>query len=93
VIGTSTIRGAQKGSSGNLINLSTVATLFSGVTATIIQFPYTNNANTIEDVVNGLWFISPVFGISAAVNSLHGLSWMQTVLYVYLYLPKLVMLS
>ena len=82
--GIPTIRNAQKGSQGNLVNLSTVATLFSGVTATMIQFSYTNNNSTLEDAVNGFWFTSLVFSISAAVNSLLGLGWMQAVLYVLL---------
>ena len=78
--GIPTIRGAQKGSAGNLVNLSTVATLFSGITATVLQFSYTNNNSTMAEAVNGSWFTSLVFSISAAVNSLLGLTWMQTVL-------------
>ncbi|KIP12842.1 hypothetical protein PHLGIDRAFT_32715 [Phlebiopsis gigantea 11061_1 CR5-6] len=79
-VGIPTIRGAQKGSATNLVNLSTVAALFSGVTATMIQFSYQANSTTLEDAVNGFWFISLVFSISAAVNSLLGLTWMQAVL-------------
>ncbi|GJE84621.1 WD40 repeat-like protein [Phanerochaete sordida] len=78
-LGVPTIRGVQKGSAGNLINLSTVATLFSGVTATVLQFSYANNSTTSAEAVNGFWFISLVFSISAAVNSLLGLTWMQAV--------------
>ena len=79
-IGVKTIRGAQKHSAANLINLSTVATLFSGVTATMIQFSYTDTATATANAVNGFWFTSLVFSISAAVNSLLGLTWMQAAL-------------
>lgn len=78
-VGIPTIRGAQKGSAGNLVNLSTVATLFSGVTATVLQFSYASNDTVMASAVNGFWFTSLVFSISAAVNSLLGLTWMQAV--------------
>ncbi|EKM59697.1 uncharacterized protein PHACADRAFT_192071 [Phanerochaete carnosa HHB-10118-sp] len=74
-VGIPTIRAAQKGSAINLINLSTVATLFSGVTATVLQFSYSNNHGIMAEAVNGFWFTSLVFSISAAVNSLLGLTW------------------
>ena len=77
--GIKTIRGAQKHSAGNLYNLSTVATLFSGVTAAMIQFSYQDTGTLKENVVNGFWFTSLVFSISAAVNSLLGLTWMQAI--------------
>ncbi|KAF7797508.1 hypothetical protein EIP86_008708 [Pleurotus ostreatoroseus] len=76
-VGVKTIRGAQKHSAANLINLSTVATLFSGVTATMVQFSYADTATATANAVNGFWFTSLVFSISAAVNSLLGLTWMQ----------------
>ena len=85
-LGVKTIRGAQKHSAANLINLSTVATLFSGVTATMIQFSYMSTGNVEANAVNGFWFTSLVFSISAAVNSLLGLSWMQAVLFVLILL-------
>lgn len=48
----------------------------------MIQFSYQTNNNALDDAVNGFWFTSLVFSISAAVNSLLGLTWMQAVLYV-----------
>lgn len=49
----------------------------------MIQFSYQNNVNSLGDAVNGFWFTSLVFSISAAVNSLLGLTWMQAVLYAH----------
>ena len=75
--GVPTIRFAQKHAAGNLLNLSTVATFFSAVTATTMQFSYTETGTPLADSVNGFWFTSLVFSIGAAVNSLLGLTWKQ----------------
>ena len=72
-----TIRFAQKHGANNLLNLSTVATFFSAVTATTMQFSYNLDQNMIADTVNCFWFASLVFSIAAAVNSLLGLTWKQ----------------
>ncbi|KAH7907662.1 WD40-repeat-containing domain protein [Hygrophoropsis aurantiaca] len=76
-VGVPTIRFAQKHGASNLLNLSTVATFFSAVTATTLQFSYSQTGNTLSDAVNAFWFSSLVFSIAAAVNSLLGLSWKQ----------------
>ncbi|KAJ4463512.1 hypothetical protein C8J55DRAFT_309394 [Lentinula edodes] len=75
-VGVPTIRFAQKRGAANLLNLSTVATFFSAVTATTLQYSYTLDSTT-GHVVNLFWFLSLVFSIAAAVNSLLGLSWKQ----------------
>ena len=91
--GVPTIRFAQKHGATNLLNLSTVATFFSAVTATTLQFSYSNTHNPLAgtfsqpiqdsqlsvypDAVNSFWFSSLVFSIAAAVNSLLGLTWKQ----------------
>ena len=72
-----TIRFAQKHGATNLLNLSTVATFFSAVTATSLQFSYALQQTLIADAVNSFWFASLVFSIGAAVNSLLGLTWKQ----------------
>lgn len=72
-----TIRFAQKHGATNLLNLSTVATFFSAVTATTMQFSYALERTPIADTVNSFWFASLVFSIGAAVNSLLGLTWKQ----------------
>ena len=75
--GVPTIRFAQKHGATNLLNLSTVATFFSAVTATTLQFSYALERTLIADTVNSFWFASLVFSIGAAVNSLLGLTWKQ----------------
>ncbi|KAF9009980.1 hypothetical protein BDQ17DRAFT_1347270 [Cyathus striatus] len=76
-VGVPTIRFAQKHGATNLLNLSTVATFFSAVTATTMQFSFDQVGKTTADLVNCFWFASLVFSIAAAVNSLLGLTWKQ----------------
>ncbi|KAF8069027.1 hypothetical protein FPV67DRAFT_1607451 [Lyophyllum atratum] len=76
-IGVPTIRFAQKHGATNLLNLSTVATFFSAVTATTLQFSFALPHKPSSDAVNCFWFASLVFSIAAAVNSLLGLTWKQ----------------
>ncbi|KAH7927942.1 WD40 repeat-like protein [Leucogyrophana mollusca] len=76
-IGVPTIRFAQQHAASNLLNLSTVATFFSAVTATTLQFSYAQTGTVLSDAVNAFWFSSLVFSIAAAVNSLLGLTWKQ----------------
>ncbi|KAH7885671.1 hypothetical protein F5I97DRAFT_1809446 [Phlebopus sp. FC_14] len=76
-IGVPTIRFHQQHAAANLLNLSTVATFFSAVTATTLQFSYSATGNVLSDSVNAFWFSSLVFSIAAAVNSLLGLTWKQ----------------
>lgn len=75
--GVPTIRFAQKHAAANLLNLSTVATFFSAVTATTMQFSFDQHDTNLQNSVNGFWFTSLVFSIGAAVNSLLGLTWKQ----------------
>ncbi|THH28595.1 hypothetical protein EUX98_g5601 [Antrodiella citrinella] len=76
-VGVPTIRFAQKHAAANLLNLSTVATFFSAVTATTLQFSFDTTGTPLADSVNAFWFTSLVFSIGAAVNSLLGLTWKQ----------------
>jgi WD repeat-containing protein 26 len=76
-IGVPTIQYAQKHGAGNLLNLSTVATFFSAVTATTLQFSFELTETGLQNTVNAFWFASLVFSIAAAVNSLMGLTWKQ----------------
>ncbi|KDQ58352.1 hypothetical protein JAAARDRAFT_34151 [Jaapia argillacea MUCL 33604] len=76
-IGVPTIRFAQKHAANNLLNLSTVATFFSAVTATTLQYSFNVTGNVLADSVNAFWFTSMVFSIGAAVNSLVGVTWKQ----------------
>ncbi|KAF5368997.1 hypothetical protein D9758_002841 [Tetrapyrgos nigripes] len=76
-VGVPTIRFAQQHEAENLQNLSTVATFFSGVTATTLSLSVDNLDGPVSHVINLFWFISLVFSIAAAVNSLLGLTWKQ----------------
>ncbi|KAN0131941.1 WD40 repeat-like protein [Lactarius tabidus] len=78
-VGIPTIRFAQQHVASNFLNLSTIATFFSAVTATTLQYSYQNVGTGIADAVNAFWFTSLVFSIAAAVNSLLGSTWWQAV--------------
>ncbi|PVG01421.1 WD40 repeat-like protein [Serendipita vermifera] len=73
--GVPAIRFAQKHNGNNLLNLSTIATFFSGVTATAAQYSFDQTESTLDNMVNLLFFGSLVLSISAAINSLLGLTW------------------
>lgn len=74
-VGVPAIRFAQKSTGTNLLNLSTIATFFSGVTATAAQYSFDQTETTLDQLVNLLFFGSLVLSISAAINSLLGLTW------------------
>ena len=63
VSGVPTIRFAQKHGAQNLLNLSTVATFFSSVTATSLQFSFGVTSSPAANAVNAFWFTSLVFSI------------------------------
>ncbi|KZV92647.1 hypothetical protein EXIGLDRAFT_836264 [Exidia glandulosa HHB12029] len=79
-VGVPTIRSSQK--HGTLATtperLTTIATLFSGVTATTIQYTLDQNHTTLGTLVNVFWYSSLVFSIASAVNSLIVLTWNET---------------
>ncbi|KIJ40611.1 hypothetical protein M422DRAFT_256583 [Sphaerobolus stellatus SS14] len=77
-LGIPTIRHGQKRSTENLLNISTGATFFSAVTATMIQISYTSEGRLIT-IVNTFWYISLVLSIGAALNSLISMTWRQSV--------------
>lgn len=74
-VGLPAIRGVQQAHSSNLLKLSTVATLFSGITAQAIQFSLPNTRTALERVTILLYLASLVMSISAAVNSLLSHAW------------------
>ncbi|KAF8838740.1 hypothetical protein BDN67DRAFT_1070510, partial [Paxillus ammoniavirescens] len=75
--GVPTIKSHQRKSVSKIMNLSTLATFFSAVTATTLQFSYSATEDVLSDFVNAFWFSSLVLSIAAAVNSLLGLTWKQ----------------
>ena len=65
------------------INITTIATFFSSVTATVLQTSITMNANsTMWNVVNFFWFISLVFSVSSGVSSMLGMTWRKSIMWV-----------
>ncbi|RDB15572.1 hypothetical protein Hypma_004124 [Hypsizygus marmoreus] len=74
--GMPAIQYEQKRDAESVLNMSTVATFFSAVTATTLQMsigiePRTN----ILSIVNTFWFCSLVLSIGAALGSLLHVSW------------------
>ncbi|KAF8306195.1 hypothetical protein DL93DRAFT_2101710 [Clavulina sp. PMI_390] len=68
-VGVPTIRFAQQQAGKAYLNLSTVSTLLSGVTATTIQFTYADAQTALQQSVNLLWILSLVFSIASAINA------------------------
>ncbi|KAG2032146.1 WD40-repeat-containing domain protein [Suillus americanus] len=78
-VGVPTIQLSQQYAASNLSNLATFGTIFSIVTATLLQLSY-HNANTgLAISVNAFWFSSLVFSVTAIATSLLGLAWTQAI--------------
>ncbi|KAJ3539966.1 hypothetical protein NM688_g6293 [Phlebia brevispora] len=74
------IQASQKHAVTDLSNLPTVAALFAGATATMLQFSYNPSTTTVlTTAVNVCWFTSLVFSITSAVNSILALAWVQAI--------------
>jgi hypothetical protein len=73
------IKVRQDRSISDLTGLSAIATLFSGVTATILQLSYSVPANHLSDLANTFYYASLILSIAAAMNSLLGLARRQAV--------------
>ncbi|KAF8835610.1 WD40 repeat-like protein [Paxillus ammoniavirescens] len=78
-IGLPTMRLRQQNDASRGLTLSTVATFFSAVTATTLQYSYNATGDVLSDSVNALWFSSLLLSIAAAVNGLFGLNWEQAI--------------
>ncbi|OAX41895.1 WD40 repeat-like protein [Rhizopogon vinicolor AM-OR11-026] len=78
-IGIPTIRLSQEYAASNLSNLATFGTIFSVVTATLLQLSYEKTTSTLSIIVNASWFSSLVFSVSATATSLLGLAWTQSI--------------
>ncbi|KAG8949579.1 hypothetical protein FRC04_008512 [Tulasnella sp. 424] len=73
--GVPMIKIAQVDAQNGLLILSTVATFFSGIAATTIQY-IINEVNTqLQQVVVALWVTSIIFGVGSAVNSQLSYQW------------------
>lgn len=62
--------------------MTTIATFFSSVTATTLQFSYQQTGSLLSDVVNFCWFVSLVFSVASGVNSLLGMTWRKSSMWV-----------
>ncbi|KAF9466883.1 hypothetical protein BDZ94DRAFT_87994 [Collybia nuda] len=78
-IGMPAIRYEQRRKASVLLALSTGATFFSGVTATMLQVSYTIPASRVAAIVNTFWFCSLVLSVGAAINSSLAMLWKQTI--------------
>ena len=74
-VGVPTIRFTQHHTANGLQNLSTVATFFSAVTATTIQYSYQSNSTTTQEAVNALWLMALIFSLASAINSQLAYHW------------------
>lgn len=76
--GIPAIRHEHRRDSENLLNMSTVATFFSAVTATTLQMALSAPRGPLLSIVNTFWFCSLVFSIGSALNSLLAVAWKRT---------------
>ena len=61
------------------VNITTIATFFSSVTATTLQTSISMDPDSpLWDIVNFFWFISLVFSVSSGVSSLLGMTWIKS---------------
>ncbi|KAF8332720.1 WD40-repeat-containing domain protein [Cantharellus anzutake] len=60
-------------------NLSTVATLFAGVSASTIQLGYDGHKQTLFKAVQFLWILSLCFAIASAISSQFSYQWSSAV--------------
>ena len=60
------------------LNITTIATFFSSVTATTLQFSLPDSSTLLGSVVNFFWLLSLVFSVSSAISSLLGMTWRKS---------------
>lgn len=66
----------QERASERSAHISTVATLFSGVTASTLQMSMSVDGNMF--IVNALWLCALIFSVGAMLNNLLSITWRQT---------------
>ncbi|KAI5122879.1 hypothetical protein M0805_003331 [Coniferiporia weirii] len=76
--GVGTINSVQHQKTSGYLDMTTIATFFSAVTATMIQFTISNNSNPVSVATNTFMFSSLVFSIGSAVNSLLVTAWRRS---------------
>ena len=64
------------------VNITTIATFFSSVTATTLQMSISDSPSGLLNIVNCFWFLSLVFSVSSGVSSLLGMTWRKSSMWV-----------
>ena len=64
------------------MNITTIATFFSSVTATTLQMSISDSSSGLLNIVNFFWFLSLVFSVSSGVSSLLGMTWRKSSMWV-----------
>ena len=72
------MRQAQDLSSQRYLNLMTVSTFLSSVTASTLQITADDSESVLSIIVNTMWFTSLVFSTASAVYSLLIMTWRQS---------------
>ena len=75
--GLVTLKPYQEEAKSNITNTITVATFFSAITATTIQFSYTNNNSSLQSSVNTFWLSSLVLSVTSVLQSILAYLWRQ----------------
>lgn len=77
-------RNAERIAVSRTLDMSGLATFFATVAATMLQTYYGVNSKSraIDVVIGSCWFISLIFSISSALNSLLCMAWRQSPSYV-----------
>ena len=76
------MRQAQDLSSQRYLNLMTVSTFLSSVTASTLQITADDSESVLSIIVNTMWFTSLVFSTASAVYSLLIMTWRQSPVWV-----------
>ncbi|KAI5122881.1 hypothetical protein M0805_003333 [Coniferiporia weirii] len=76
--GVRTIYSAQQHKTSRYLDMTTIATFFSAVTASMLQFTINNNLQPVSVATNTFMFSSLVFSIGSAVNSLLVTAWRRS---------------
>lgn len=76
--GYSHIQNSERNATSRYLTMTTIATFFSGITATTLQFSFMETNGVLDNMVNFFWFSSLVFSISSAINSLLGMTWRKS---------------
>ena len=62
------------------LNITTIATFFSSVTATMLQMSITMSHSPLWDAVNFFWLLSLVFSVTSGISSLVGMTWRKSIM-------------